>query len=133
MYASDDAGEGWTRAGQVQGQPEAVAGIHADDGHALVWIAVNVGPREGDLPWKIVLWRAVLLLVAGLVLQIRHHQVSVILPTCGLLFLVCEGFVARHLCALATVGWLSLTIYVAHLAVLAALVRPNRTTCTRGC
>ncbi|GER23134.1 hypothetical protein NCCP1664_16300 [Zafaria cholistanensis] len=42
----------------------------------------------GKLPWKIVLWRAVLLLGAGLALQIMHHQVSVILPTYGLLFLL---------------------------------------------
>ncbi|MEE1622877.1 DUF418 domain-containing protein [Zafaria sp. Z1313] len=42
----------------------------------------------GRLPWQAVLWRASLLLAAGLALQLMHHQVSVILPTYGLLFLV---------------------------------------------
>jgi uncharacterized membrane protein YeiB len=43
----------------------------------------------GAFPWKQVLWRAVFLLVSGLALQLLDHEVSVILPTYGLLFLLC--------------------------------------------
>ncbi|WP_168199812.1 DUF418 domain-containing protein [Citricoccus sp. SGAir0253] len=47
------------------------------------------GPGAAPLPWRTVLWRAVLLLVGGLALQMAGHEASVILPLYGLLFLVC--------------------------------------------
>jgi uncharacterized membrane protein YeiB len=43
----------------------------------------------GSLPWPTILWRAALLLAAGLALQPLPHDVSVILPTYGLLFMAC--------------------------------------------
>ncbi|MDI3331322.1 MAG: DUF418 domain-containing protein [Micrococcus sp.] len=47
------------------------------------------GPGAGHLPWQTVLWRAALLLVGGLALQMAGHEASVILPLYGLLFIVC--------------------------------------------
>lgn len=47
------------------------------------------GPAGGPLPWRTVVWRAVLLLVGGLALQMVGHEASVILPLYGLLFIVC--------------------------------------------
>ncbi|MFC7403179.1 DUF418 domain-containing protein [Citricoccus sp. GCM10030269] len=43
----------------------------------------------GRLPWGTIVWRAVLLLVGGLALQMAGHEASVILPLYGVLFLVC--------------------------------------------
>lgn len=43
----------------------------------------------GRLPWTSVLWRAGLLFVSGLALQLLDHEVSVILATYGMLFLLC--------------------------------------------
>lgn len=43
--------------------------------------------RGGRPPWKTVLWRAGLLLAMGLALQLMDHDVRVILPTYGLIFL----------------------------------------------
>lgn len=40
------------------------------------------------LPWAMILWRAFLLLTSGLALQMLDHQVNVILPTYGALFLL---------------------------------------------
>lgn len=48
--------------------------------------------RESDgvpVPWGTVLWRASLLLVGGLALQLLDHGVSVVLPLYGLLFVAC--------------------------------------------
>jgi uncharacterized membrane protein YeiB len=47
------------------------------------------GPSPGPLPWQTVVWRAALLLVGGLALQMAGHEASVILPLYGLLFIVC--------------------------------------------
>jgi uncharacterized membrane protein YeiB len=47
------------------------------------------GPSGGPLPWQTVVWRAVLLFVGGLALQMAGHEASVILPLYGLLFIVC--------------------------------------------
>jgi uncharacterized membrane protein YeiB len=47
------------------------------------------GPGGGPLPWPAVVWRAALLLVGGLALQMAGHEASVILPLYGLLFIVC--------------------------------------------
>jgi uncharacterized membrane protein YeiB len=47
------------------------------------------GPLAGPLPWQTVVWRAALLLVGGLALQMAGHEASVILPLYGLLFIVC--------------------------------------------
>lgn len=43
----------------------------------------------GSVPWRTIVWRAALLTVGGLALQLMGHDVSVILPTYGLLFLLC--------------------------------------------
>lgn len=42
----------------------------------------------GTLPWPTLLWRATLLLVGGLALQLLDHDVTVILPTYAVLFLL---------------------------------------------
>jgi uncharacterized membrane protein YeiB len=46
-------------------------------------------PGGGPLPWRTVLWRAALLLVGGLALQLLGHEASVILPLYGVLFVAC--------------------------------------------
>jgi len=55
----------------------------------------------GRVPWATILWRAALLVVGGLALQLMHHEVSVILPTYGLLFLVCLPVLRRSAKTLA--------------------------------
>ncbi|HRO94001.1 DUF418 domain-containing protein [uncultured Citricoccus sp.] len=47
------------------------------------------GTGGTPVPWRMVLWRAVLLLLGGLALQIPDHEASVILPLYGLLFIAC--------------------------------------------
>ncbi|WP_102157971.1 DUF418 domain-containing protein [Zhihengliuella halotolerans] len=42
----------------------------------------------GKTPWPAIVWRAALLVAGGLALQLLDHDVSVILPTYGFLFLV---------------------------------------------
>ncbi|GAA1678126.1 hypothetical protein GCM10010977_29700 [Citricoccus zhacaiensis] len=46
-------------------------------------------PSGASMPWRTLLWRAALLLVGGLALQLAGHEASVILPLYGLLFIAC--------------------------------------------
>ncbi|GAA4765811.1 hypothetical protein GCM10025784_11340 [Citricoccus nitrophenolicus] len=46
-------------------------------------------PGGTSMPWRTLLWRAALLLVGGLALQLVGHEASVILPLYGLLFIAC--------------------------------------------
>ncbi|MBG6084273.1 DUF418 domain-containing protein [Zhihengliuella flava] len=58
----------------------------------------------GHLPWQTILWRAALLLVGGLALQMLDHEVSVILPTYGFLFLICMPLLRRSNLTLAVIA-----------------------------
>ncbi|GAA3282783.1 DUF418 domain-containing protein [Nesterenkonia halobia] len=75
-------------------------------------------PRRAPLPWATILWRAALLLVGGLALQLAAHEASVILPVYGILFLASLpllrapawllGALAAALLALGPLLWLAL-------------------------
>lgn len=67
-------------------------------------------PAGGPLPWGTVLWRAALLLVGGLALQLLGHEASVILPLYGVLFVAC-------LPLLKAPGWTLIAAAVASLVL----------------
>lgn len=66
------------------------------------------GPNGGPVPWRTVLWRAALLLVGGLALQLLDHGASVILPLYGVLFIACLPLIKAP-------GWVLIATAVASL------------------
>jgi uncharacterized membrane protein YeiB len=67
-------------------------------------------PGGGPLPWRTVLWRAGLLLVGGLALQMLGHDASVILPLYGVLFIACLPLLRVSRWALIAVAGASLVL-----------------------
>lgn len=65
-------------------------------------------PGGAPVPWGTVLWRAALLLVGGLALQLLDHGVSVILPLYGLLFVACLPLLRAPTWLVATLAGTSL-------------------------
>jgi uncharacterized membrane protein YeiB len=89
-------------------------------GIGMTFLTRSARRPGGSVPWRPVLWRALLLLVGGLALQLPDHDVSVILPAYGVLFLLSLpllkaptavlGFLTVVLLALGPVCWLLLQI-----------------------
>ncbi|HEY4558832.1 MAG TPA: heparan-alpha-glucosaminide N-acetyltransferase domain-containing protein [Enteractinococcus sp.] len=66
--------------------------------------------RDAPLPWQTILWRAALLIVSGLALQLLGHDVSVILTYYGVLFLCAFPLLRAPPWVLLTIATLSLVV-----------------------